>query len=45
MKEAASFFNLKSHTSICGVISGKNNYAGKYEEGTPVKWKYFNSRS
>lgn len=38
--EAAKFAGIKSNSGICLCCKGLKNYAGKYKDGTPIKWKY-----
>lgn len=39
--EAAKVFNLFRDGNISAACSGKRNYAGKYPDGTRIKWKYY----
>lgn len=41
-KEAAEHFNLKSKCHISAVCKGTRKHSGKYEDGTPIKWRYYN---
>jgi hypothetical protein len=41
LKEAFPKFQLKSHTSISQQLNGKQETAGKYPDGTKVKWRYY----
>ena len=34
-------YGLKNSTGISLVCKGKQNYAGKLSDGTPLKWMYY----
>lgn len=38
---AAEHYGLYRDGNINAVCSGKRNYAGKYPDGTRIKWKYY----
>lgn len=45
-KEAAKYFNLKSARGISACISlnQRRKTAGKYPDGTPIKWSFYEQR-
>lgn len=40
-REAATFYGLKSHKSISEALVGRQKSGGKYLDGTPIKWYYY----
>lgn len=42
IKDAARHFSLKGKSGISDVCRGVNSHAGRYSDGTPIKWSYLN---
>ena len=42
VKDATTAFSLKSSGSISTNLKGKQKSAGKYSDGTRIKWRYYN---
>lgn len=38
--EAAKHFNMPNHRNISKVLKGFRKHAGRYPDGTKIKWKY-----
>jgi group I intron endonuclease len=40
-REAGEYYNIKGVSNITSCCKGKRNYCGKLEDGTPLRWTYY----
>jgi len=38
--DTGELFNIRSHSSIVNNLSGHSQSAGKYSDGTKIRWKF-----